>query len=87
LWGRNIVVTGASRGIGEAVAVRAAAEGANVVVNSSGAGGTGRLFRARGNTIEVFPLPVAEPVADRPVADGPWAHDELAALLAPLSGS
>jgi NAD(P)-dependent dehydrogenase (short-subunit alcohol dehydrogenase family) len=40
LVGRNVVVTGASRGIGEAVALRAAAEGANVVVNSSGAGGT-----------------------------------------------
>lgn len=40
LAGRNVVVTGASRGIGEAVARRAAAEGANVVVNSSGAGGT-----------------------------------------------
>ena len=46
---------------------------------------TGRLFRARGNSIEVFPLPVAEPVADRPVAEGPWTHDELAVRLAALS--
>jgi NAD(P)-dependent dehydrogenase (short-subunit alcohol dehydrogenase family) len=46
---------------------------------------TGRLFRARGNTIEVFPLPVAEPVADRPVTEGPWSHAELAALLGSLA--
>ncbi len=39
LAGKNVIVTGASRGIGEAVAVQAAAEGANVVVNSSGSGG------------------------------------------------
>ena len=32
---------------------------------------TGRLFRARGNTVEVFPLPEPRPVADRPVAAGP----------------
>jgi NAD(P)-dependent dehydrogenase (short-subunit alcohol dehydrogenase family) len=41
LQGRAVVVTGASRGIGRAVAVRLAAEGANVVVNSSGTGPTG----------------------------------------------
>lgn len=40
LSGRNVVVTGASRGIGAAVATLAVAEGANVVVNASGAGGT-----------------------------------------------
>ena len=42
LTGLNAVITGASRGIGEAAARRMAAEGANVVVNSSGRGGTDR---------------------------------------------
>lgn len=40
LAGRSVVVTGASRGIGRAVAELAALEGANVVVNSSGRAGT-----------------------------------------------
>ncbi len=40
LAGKNVVVTGASRGIGEAVATVAVAEGAAVVVNASGSGGT-----------------------------------------------
>jgi NAD(P)-dependent dehydrogenase (short-subunit alcohol dehydrogenase family) len=46
---------------------------------------TGRLFRARGTTIEVFPLPSAVPVAERPVADGPWTHAELVERLADLA--
>ena len=55
------------------------------LVSDAAAGVTGRLFRARGNSIEVFPIPAAEPVADRPVAQGPWSHDELVALLDPLA--
>jgi NAD(P)-dependent dehydrogenase (short-subunit alcohol dehydrogenase family) len=55
------------------------------LVSDAAEGITGRLFRARGNSIEVFPLPVAAPVADRSVAEGPWAHAELAGLLAPLA--
>jgi NAD(P)-dependent dehydrogenase (short-subunit alcohol dehydrogenase family) len=44
---------------------------------------TGHLFRARGGLLESFPLPVPERIADRPVDEGPWTHDELAALLSP----
>jgi len=36
LRGRAVVVTGSSRGIGRAVALRVAAEGADVVVNGTG---------------------------------------------------
>jgi NAD(P)-dependent dehydrogenase (short-subunit alcohol dehydrogenase family) len=41
LKGRNAVVTGSSMGIGKAIALALAAEGAKVVVNSSGAGPEG----------------------------------------------
>ena len=33
LKGKNVLVTGASSGIGQAIAVRFAAEGANIVIN------------------------------------------------------
>jgi glucose 1-dehydrogenase len=38
LQGRHALITGASRGIGRAVAVRFAAEGATVAINYAGAG-------------------------------------------------
>ena len=41
LKGKNAVVTGSSHGIGKAIALALAAEGARVVVNSSGAGPEG----------------------------------------------
>jgi 3-oxoacyl-[acyl-carrier protein] reductase len=44
LTGKNAVVRGASRGIGRAAAERLAAEGANVVVNSSGMSAKGRAL-------------------------------------------
>ena len=55
------------------------------LASDDAAGITGRLFRARGNTVEVVAQPQAQAVAERPVADGPWTHDELTMLLAPLS--
>jgi NAD(P)-dependent dehydrogenase (short-subunit alcohol dehydrogenase family) len=45
---------------------------------------TGRLFRARGNAVEVFPVPEPEPVAERPVEAGPWTHAELVEMLGRL---
>ncbi len=53
------------------------------LASDSATGITGRLFRARGGTIEVFPLPEPTPIADRPVDQGPWTHAELTALLTP----
>lgn len=38
LKSKNAVITGASHGIGKAIALAFAAEGANLVVNASGAG-------------------------------------------------
>jgi glucose 1-dehydrogenase len=50
LQGRNVLITGASSGIGQAIAVRFAAEGANVAINyigrPDGAEETRRLARA-----------------------------------------
>jgi NAD(P)-dependent dehydrogenase (short-subunit alcohol dehydrogenase family) len=43
LEGRNVLITGASRGIGRAIATRFAAEGANVVLSASRMGTHGKL--------------------------------------------
>lgn len=48
LRGKRVVVTGSSQGIGRAVAMRLAREGARVVVNASGLGVGGREAAARG---------------------------------------
>jgi NAD(P)-dependent dehydrogenase (short-subunit alcohol dehydrogenase family) len=55
------------------------------LASDAAVGVTGRLFRARGGLLEVFPAPEPETLADRPVAHGPWEPHELAALLAPLA--
>lgn len=58
LAGRVVLVTGASRGIGAEVAVKAAAEGAAVAVHyhrgADGAAGTAERVRALGGEAEVF---------------------------------
>jgi NAD(P)-dependent dehydrogenase (short-subunit alcohol dehydrogenase family) len=54
------------------------------LASDAAAGITGRLFRARGNTVEVFPTPSPDPVVDRPVEQGPWTQVELAEMMAPL---
>ncbi|MFB7598193.1 SDR family oxidoreductase [Streptomyces sp. NPDC056160] len=76
---RTVVVTGAGRGLGEAMARRAAADGFRVVVAELDAvrgERTAGSIRAAGGEAEFVPLDVAEPasvaaLADRLAATGP----------------
>ncbi|MBI3268703.1 MAG: NAD(P)-dependent oxidoreductase [Planctomycetes bacterium] len=73
LAGRTVLVTGASRGIGRAIALRVAADGANVVLAAKSVDNTGKLpgtihevaeeVRAAGGHPLPFPLDVRD--ADR----------------------
>lgn len=74
LAGVNIVVTGSSRGIGAAAAIRMAAEGANVVVNGTGAN--------RADTIDVVVDTINAADGGRAIAScGDVADDAYAAEL------
>jgi len=67
LHGQVALVTGSSRGIGRAVAVRLGAEGAHVIVNCvhnrEAADETAQLVVAAGGTAEVVPFDVGDPEA------------------------
>lgn len=67
LHGQVALVTGSSRGIGRAVAVRLAADGAHVIVNCvhnrGAADETAALISAAGGTAEVVPFDVGDPDA------------------------
>ncbi len=77
--GRTVVVTGAGRGLGEAMARRAAADGFRVVVaelNAAWGERTAEAIRAAGGEAEYVPLDVADPasvaaLAGRLAARGP----------------
>jgi NAD(P)-dependent dehydrogenase (short-subunit alcohol dehydrogenase family) len=65
LAGRIALVTGASRGIGAAVAKRYAAEGAHVILAARTVGGLEEVddaIRARGGAATLVPLDLREPV-------------------------
>lgn len=68
LNGRRILVTGASLGIGRAVALAAAAQGAEVILAARGRPGLGEVageIAAAGGRAEVLPFDAADPTAIR----------------------
>lgn len=74
LAGLNAVVTGSSRGIGAAAAIRLAAEGANVVVNGTGAN--------RAETVDAVVATINEASGGRAIAScGDVADDAYAREL------
>lgn len=68
LDGKRILVTGASLGIGRAVALAAAASGATVVISARGRAGleeVGAAIAAAGGVAEILPFDAADPAAIR----------------------
>ena len=61
--GRNAIVTGAASGIGRAVAVRLAAEGASLVIGDRNAAGLDETAAMIGDAADPFPFDVADPAA------------------------
>ena len=86
LNGKNALVTGSDQGIGQAIALRFAEEGANVVINyhsnRAGAEETSGRIEAMGRRTAVFQADVGNPEAARKlVADAAGALDTLDILV------
>jgi NAD(P)-dependent dehydrogenase (short-subunit alcohol dehydrogenase family) len=80
LDGQRILVTGASLGIGRAIALAAAAVGATVVLAARGRAGleaVAREIAATGGLAEVLPFDAADPASIRAAVDAAGALDGL----------
>jgi NAD(P)-dependent dehydrogenase (short-subunit alcohol dehydrogenase family) len=80
LDGQRLLVTGASLGIGRAVALAAAAVGATVVLAARGRAGleaVAREIAATGGLAEVLPFDAADPASIRAAVDAAGALDGL----------
>ena len=72
LSGKTAIVTGASRGIGKAIALKLARDGANVVISARGADALEEVaqeIRAAGGMAEVQALDLREPAAPARLVD------------------
>jgi NAD(P)-dependent dehydrogenase (short-subunit alcohol dehydrogenase family) len=79
LAGKRIVVSGSSQGIGRAVALRLAREGARVVVNGSGLGPGGREASQR--TLQALALEIEAAGGEAAICVGSVAEEAQAAAL------
>ena len=89
--GRTVLVTGATRGIGRAIALRLAAEGADIVLCARGpdeVASQADAFRAAGVRAHGFAIDITtEGAADRAVAQAIGAFGRLDGLVANAGGA